>query len=98
MARRIEDYDGRLSALSTLVANLAQTGYFGEAFATLGKCKPVEFIQEVAKWHKSLDSLRTNLSVHILQEGLRIIGWERPDWHEIYQLLMANEKGTGASH
>jgi hypothetical protein len=94
VVRAIQDARSREAALRDLAVALAQAGRFAEAFATLGQCKPDEFIQKVAEWNKPFDILRTGLSIPILQEVLRIVGWERPDWQRIYTLLATGESET----
>ncbi|RMF79560.1 MAG: hypothetical protein D6737_11040, partial [Chloroflexi bacterium] len=86
-ASRITSDWRRADALAELAAALAQAGYVVQAFETFGPRLPNEFVEHVAAWGESFDAVENGLSLRVLRECLRVIGWVYPDWREIGERL-----------
>jgi tetratricopeptide (TPR) repeat protein len=83
----IQDDRDRLEALSGLAAPLAKTGRFAGALDTLGLQRIDGFLCELTEWAAAFEQVNPGLSVAVLREVVRIAGWVRPGWREIYELL-----------
>jgi tetratricopeptide (TPR) repeat protein len=88
VACAIQDDFSRPDTLRALAAALAQAGRFDEAFKALGQPEADEFLKTIAQWSPAFEKVKPGLSVTILREGVRIVGWVRPDWRKIHELLM----------
>lgn len=83
----------RVKASRNLAVALAQNGYFTMAFSTLETRVLDEFLQSLAELSPAFEKIGANLSVEIFQETIRIVGWVRSDWRNIYLLLTEPENG-----
>jgi Flp pilus assembly protein TadD len=88
VARTIQTDTYRALALRDLALALAQAGRFDEAFSTLGQRQADEFLETIAPWSPAFEKVKPGLSVTILREAIHIIGWARPDWRKIHELLV----------
>jgi hypothetical protein len=74
-------------ALGALTPARAQAGLFAQAFSALGERQADTFLEAIARWSPAFEQVKPGLSVAILREVTRIIGWVRPDWRKIHGLL-----------
>jgi Flp pilus assembly protein TadD len=77
----------RSEGLSGLAAPMANIGRFAEAFTTLGLQSLDKFLYDLSKWASAFEKVQPGLSLEIMREAVRIAGWVRPQWEEIYQLF-----------
>ena len=89
VARDIEDAPEQASALWNIAAAMAKDGRFVEALDALGPQEPSGFMRCLAEWAESFEKVEPGLSVAVLREAARIIGWVLPGWRPIYEILAA---------
>jgi tetratricopeptide (TPR) repeat protein len=70
-----------------LATPLAKAGRFSEAFTILGWQRLDLFLCDLTEWVSAFERAEPGLSVTVLREAVRIAGWVRPGWREIYELL-----------
>ena len=70
-----------------LADSLARSKRFGEALTTLSPRTPDEFLQTLIKWSPSFEQVEPGLSPNVLREAIGVVGWLRPEWREIHELL-----------
>jgi tetratricopeptide (TPR) repeat protein len=87
VARSIEDAHRRADALSMLASVLAQADQCGKAFSILQSANFYDYLRSITKWVRSLEKHKPALSLEIMSEVIRIIGWVWPQWHQAYDIL-----------
>jgi hypothetical protein len=87
VAKSIEDADRRVDALRAVAASLAQTRSFWETFFVSRRRDLYGYLGSLAEWLPSLEELEPGLSMAVIREVVRIIGWVRPQWRKIYEIL-----------
>src|SRR5262249_25830879 len=87
VARSIEDTDRRTCALSVVALSLAQAGQFCNAFFVLQPRDFYDYLSSIAKWVLSLERLEPSFYLSIIIEVVRIVGWVRPQWYRIHDIL-----------
>jgi len=76
-----------LVGLNRLATPFAKAGRFSEAFTTLGWQRLDRFLCNLTEWASAFEKVESGLSVAVLREAVRIAGWVRPSWREIYELF-----------
>jgi len=89
--RGIAGTSRRWDALRPVATALAGIGKIGEALDALGPQEPSGFMRCLAEWAESFEKVEPGLSVTVLREAARIIGWVLPGWRPIYEILAACE-------
>jgi tetratricopeptide (TPR) repeat protein len=72
-----------------LATPFAKAGRFLEAFTILGWQRLDLFLCDLTEWASAFEGAESGLSVAVLREAVRIAGWVRPSWREIYELFPA---------
>jgi len=70
-----------------LANNLASKGRFPEALPFLDHLELDQYIDAFCKWAPALEKVESGLGFSALCEVIRIVGWVREDWHEIYEVI-----------
>jgi hypothetical protein len=89
--REIEKPWKRHSANRNIASAFAWMGHFVEAIMGLGKVSLDDFLSELVDWTDALEKKQTGLAISILCEATCIVGWVRPDWRDIHELLVASK-------
>ena len=87
VARAIEDTSWRDEALRAVALSLAQAGQFGKMFLVLQPLNIYNYLISMAQGLPELEKLEPVLSLKVVREVVRIIGWVWPQWHKIYAIL-----------
>ena len=90
VAQSISDEEKRAEALRALVVALSLRQRFDEALTTLGPQLTDTFMTVFAGWASELEHIEPGLAPEVLREVTRIVGWTRPDWRKIADLLQAS--------
>jgi hypothetical protein len=77
----------RSEQVNGLAAPLANIGSFVEAFTLLGLQQLDKFLYDLTEWASAFEKVQPNLSLEVMREAVRIAGWVRPQWREIYQIF-----------
>lgn len=72
-----------------LANNLASKGRFAEALPLLDYVELDQYVEAFCKWAPHLEKVESGLAFAALREVIRIVGWVREDWYEIYELISA---------
>jgi tetratricopeptide (TPR) repeat protein len=94
VVHNIWDENSRTIELRVLATTLVKLKRYSEAFAVLQTLELDELVEVLAKWSLIFEEVALGLAEKVLCETIRIIGWIRPDWREIHELLTADEQGT----
>jgi hypothetical protein len=89
VAIAIGDRRALVEALSNLCYVVSQTRRFAEALTTAGLQTLDDFLQILVAWQSAFEQIESGLAMMILKESVRIVGWVRPDWQKIYEILNA---------
>ena len=66
---------------------MAEVGYFAEGLKIMG-LQPMDFfLSTLTEWVSAFEKVELGLSLSILKEAIRISGWVRLDWQEIYEIF-----------
>jgi tetratricopeptide (TPR) repeat protein len=87
----IEDPGRRPYPRKVLAGAFAAAGRFQEAFSILGPRELNEFVLSLAQWSAAFDRIELNLSITLISEVIRVIGWVSEQFEEIGQLLAQSD-------
>lgn len=85
----IEDLKAQRWALGLLAISLMRQQRFAEALKELEPQTPDDFVHILASCASILDQLEAGLSLASLNHIVRILGWVRPDWRKIGNILIS---------
>ena len=90
VAYAIEDDLMRVNTLRELATVVAWLGFFKEAFSIVGlKNGLIQFLDDLGDWICASETVEQKLSLEMLQETVRILGWTYPYWGKIYDQLVS---------
>ncbi|WP_341525211.1 NB-ARC domain-containing protein [Nostoc sp. UHCC 0302] len=73
--------------LAEISAMMAELGYFKEGLKIMG-LKPMDFfLSTLTEWVSAFENVELGLSLSVLREAIRISGWVRLDWQQIYEIF-----------
>ena len=92
--RSIRNDQTRNIASRTLAVALAHNGRLVRAFSILASHSLDGYIQVLTDMSPAFEKVETRLSIEVLRETARVIGWVRPDWREVYDLFSEPNGGN----
>lgn len=73
--------------IAEISAAMVEVGYFTEGLKILG-LQPIDFfLSTLTEWVSAFEKVESGLSLSVLREAIRISGWVRLDWQEIYDIF-----------
>ena len=93
LAQSIGDTKEQVDALNGLASELAKLQRFEEAFANLRVLDLDEYLAKLIKWGNTFDDVEAGLTLSVLREVTRILGWQRTDYRGLLKLLLWGSVG-----
>lgn len=84
---KIQTADVRFETSQELGRIMATSGSIAQALSLLQFRSLDDLLNTLTSWHLIFEREERGLSFRIMCEAIRIIGWIREDWHDIYTLL-----------
>ena len=87
VARAIEDTSWRAAGAGCGGVGPCTSRQNGGSLSCLAPWKLYNYLGAITPWLPSLEKLEPGLSVAVVREVVRIIGWVWPQWHKVYDIL-----------